>query len=305
VNLQDEKEGMIKSWLSSKTVWWNGLGIVLAQLLHWVFPKFEQAICNNVELTAMVCLNAFTIFCLIGLALRKATHCRIGGVLLALVVLSGCATVNDKLDQNVFYKRDAGADINGRHYDGVVTVPYAKSYDFVFYPKGSVDVLLIRTCHREYAAEKIDTGWFGKNKFKYTYTPVPGIEDVRVCPLRLDTYESSKEGRHSWLLADFETPLNKLSYTLTCNGTISRVNGVAVCQAKEHTYQRVSFDEPMMIAPVLPETCHKPIQKNENFQVYEIKASLGECLFTFESKDGKIGRLTMIAYDGIAIREPQ
>jgi hypothetical protein len=213
--------------------------------------------------------------------------------------------MNDKLDKNVFYKRDAGAEINGKVYEGVVTVPHAKSYDFTFYPKGSIDVLLIRTCHREYAAEKLSSGWFGKNKFKYTYTPIPGIEDVRVCPLRLDTYESSREGRHSWLFAEFETPLNTLQYTLACNGSVTRVNGVGTCQAKEHTYQRISFDEPVRLAPVLPTSCAKPVQKDSDYRVYEIKASLGECLFTFDSKDGKVGRLTTISYDGIAIREPQ
>lgn len=223
-------------------------------------------------------------------------------LILLLSVLSGCATVNDKLDKNVFYKRDAGAEINGKMYEGIVTVPYAKSYDFVFYPKGEIDVLLIRTCHREYAAEKLSSGWFGKNKFKYTYTPIPGIEDIRTCPLRLDTYEASKEGRHSWLLADFETPINKLQYMLACNGSVSMVNGVGVCQAKEHTVQRVQFLEPVRFAPVLPDTCSKPVQKDSDYKVYEIKASLGECLFTFDTQDGKIGRLTTVAYDGIAIR---
>lgn len=223
-------------------------------------------------------------------------------VLLAVV---GCSTVNDKLDKNVFYKRDAGAEINGRLYEGVVTAPFASSYDFTFYPKGNIDVLLIRTCHREYAAEKISSGWLSKNKFRYTYNPVVGIEDSRVCPLRLDTYESAKEGRHSWLLVDFENPGYKLPYTLFCNGAATRVGGVGVCQAKEHTYQRVAFDEPVRIAPVAPDTCNPPVQKDANYQVYEIKATLGECLFHFDTKDGRKGRLTTISYDGIAIREAQ
>ena len=225
--------------------------------------------------------------------------------LLLALLLSSCASVNDKLDLNVFYKRDAGAEINGRLYEGVVTVPYAASYNFVFYPKGNIDVLLLRTCHREFAAEKLSSGWFGKNKFKYTYTPIAGIEDVRTCPLRLDTYESAKEGRHSWLLADFENPAYKLPYTLYCNGAITGANGVAVCQAKEHTIQRVAFNEPVRVSPVLPDTCNTPVQKDANFQVYEIKASLGECLFHFDTKDGRKGRLTTVSYDGIAIREPQ
>lgn len=288
---------MKRPW-QSMTVWFNGLGLGVL----FLSPEVHLLVCTNKKMLAVIML--------LNLMLRFKTNAGLqvknpATLLLLLLVLSGCASVSDKLDKNVFYKRDAGAQINGQTYEGVVSVPYAKSYDFVFYPKGSIDVLLIRTCHREFAAEKITAGWFGKNKFHYVYTPIPGIEDVRVCPLRLDTYESSKEGRHSWLLADFETPLNKLPFTMYCNGVVSRINGVAVCQSKEQTYQRVVFDEPVMVAPVLPESCNKPVQKDAAYQVYEIKASLGECLFTFESRSGAIARMTMIAYDGIAIRAEQ
>lgn len=227
-------------------------------------------------------------------------------VILAIVVFltfAGCASYQ-KLEPGVFYKRDIGIVINGQDFEGVVAVPYAKKYDITVAPKGNLDLALIRSCHREFTAEKQDKKflWFnvGKGRFRYVYEPVPGIEDARVCPVRIDVYESSK-GRNSWAFLDFENPNWKVPAILTCNGEIMRVNGVGVCQSKTNLVQKIQFLEPVRIE--VPQTeCSKPVYRDG---AYEIKTSTGECLYVFDTKDGRIGRLTVIGYQGVLVREAQ
>lgn len=221
-----------------------------------------------------------------------------------LLLLSACSTVRQTLDTDVFYKRDVGIEVNGQYFEGVTVVPYSRSYSITLLPKGEIDLMLIRTCHREYAVEKASGGWklFGgkKNKFEYIYTPIQGIEDNRACPLRVEVYESSK-GRNSWALIDMENPKYKLIFNVDCNGDSYTANGVAACQAKEKSIQRVKFSEPIRFAPS-SDGCQAPMFKDG---YYEIQASIGECPYTFDTKDGKTGRITIIGWQGVLIREAQ
>ncbi len=288
----------------SKTLWFNFLGFIVFGLLKAVAPEFAEAICGNEELTFTIGLVLVQVVCLVNILLRFMTKEKVGLGLL-LLLLANCASTNQVLEPGVFYKRDVGIEVNGRLYEGVVTVPYAKQYQFVLAPKGSIDLMLIKTCHRTYSAEKLSSGWFGKNKFSYLYTPMEGIEDSRVCPIRLDVFESAKEARHSWAFIDFENPKYTVQASLTCDGSVRRVNGVGVCQAKSQTVQKIFFSEPMRFAPAMPDTCAKPIQKDQNSLEYEIEATVGECLYHFDTQDGRLGRLTMVGYQGVLIREAQ
>ena len=218
----------------------------------------------------------------------------------------GCATVYQQLETGKLYKRDATVTINGRNYLGVVTVPKAPFYDFIVAPPGAIDLLILRTCHREYVAEKVDPGFLGigGGKFRYHFVPVPGIEDVRVCPLRIDFFESAGEGRHSWAFIDFEQP--DLGYTinakLTCNGEVNIIRGVATCQNKVGLVQRLEVSEPIQFAPPMPESCAMP---KRNGAAYEFTLSAGECLYHFRTQDNRLGRITFIGYTGVLIREGQ
>ena len=231
-------------------------------------------------------------------AKRGRAFARLG---LALVLCS-CTSVPQKLEPGLFYKRDVGIEINGRAFEGVVVVPRAAQYDMVLAPRGNIDLLLLRSCHREYSGEKLSPGWFGKNKFRYTYVPVTGLEDRGACPVRVDMYESTP-GRHSWAFLDFEHPDYELAATLTCNGTVTRVNGVGVCQAKEHTIQRIRFEEPVQFAPPMPEGCAMPKKAEDG--AYEWEASLGECLYHVRNHTSALARLTVIGYEGVLVRESQ
>lgn len=221
-----------------------------------------------------------------------------------LVALVRCSSVQQSLDTAVFYKRDILLEINGKSYVGVTVVPKSQSYDIKLIPPGEIDLMLLRSCHREFSVEKADTGWslFGNKKksYVYKYTPIHGLEDNRVCPLRIDIYESEK-GRQSWALLDFESPDYTVDAEITCNGETKSMRGVGVCQSKEQTIQRIKFQEPVRFAPT-PVMCNAPKKVGD---LYEIKTAVGECLFTFDTRDGRTGRLINVGYSGVLVREAQ
>ncbi len=236
-------------------------------------------------------------------ALRWAKANNIAVAAAGMLLLTSCASTNQVLEQGVFYKRDVGIEVNGRTYEGVVVVPKASKYSLTMRPKGKLDLVLLRTCHREYTGEKLSPGFLGMGggAFRYEYVPDPGLEDVRVCPLRVEVYESEK-GRHSWSLIDFEHPDYAIKYTLHCNGSVSSPNGVGVCQTKAGLLQRLAFEEPIRFAPPEPVGCALPMKKNG---AYEFAATLGECLYHFQTWDGRLGRLTVVGYEGVLVRETQ
>lgn len=236
-------------------------------------------------------------------AVRWARKNDIALGLAAVLLLSSCAGQNQILERGLFYKRDVGIEVNGKSYEGVVVVPKADRYNLVLRPKGKLDLVLVRTCHREFSGEKLSPGFLGigGGQFKYEYVPTPGLEDSRVCPLRAEVYESDK-GRHSWALLDFEHPDYTIGYMLQCNGAVSYPRGVGVCQTKAGLLQRIKFQEPIRFAPPEPVGCALPMKKDG---VYEFAASLGECLYHFDTKDGRLGRLTVVGYEGVLVRETQ
>jgi hypothetical protein len=216
------------------------------------------------------------------------------------------------MEPGTYYKRDMQIEIKGQGtYEGVSVAQRQPSYEIIIEPKDDdPDLIIIRSCHREDAYEKGETSFFffrlGSKKFKYVYTPIPKLETDRVCPLRGDAYHSDKDNsQHSWFFLDFEnTEIGyKINAILTCNGTQKAINGVASCQAKIGLIQVVQFPERVMWATALPEGCNEPVHKGENR--YEIKLSLGECLYQAKNKEGSLFRLTTIGYEGIQLRRPQ
>lgn len=221
------------------------------------------------------------------------------------MALAGCSTVHQPLEPGVFYKRDIGIEVNGRAYEGVVVVPYASKYDLILEPKGDLDMVLLRTCHREETVEKMQAKKFWRSsstgKYLYNFEPIKGLETGRVCPLRIDVYEAAKE-RHSWAHVEFESPDYTIEYELACNGETKLVRGVGVCQAKKETVQRVKFLEPVQFAPVEPSGCSVPVWVDN---AYEIEVYGGECLYQVRNRAGDMARLTTIGYGGVLIREPK
>lgn len=287
----------MKTAITSKTIWLNLVPLLIA-LSDVVVSYLNHSEKSQTSVVVLVLTS-------INIILRFMTNQPLSRKLLLFLplLLASCSSVQQKLEPELFYKRDVGIEVNGEYFEGVTTVPYSKIYDITLVPPGDIDLMLIRTCHREYAVEKASRGWgiFGKKKkFTYQYIPVAGIEDVRICPLRIEVYESEK-GRHSWALVEMENPKYKIRYHMDCNGVQSVVNGTGVCQAREHSVQRVTFNEPVRFAPPSA-ACQAPKKVNGS---YEIAVVAGECPYVFDTESGAMGRLTVVGWQGVLIREAQ
>lgn len=226
-----------------------------------------------------------------------------GAVAITAPLFISCSSIPQQLEQNTFYKRDLKFTVNGQAIDGSGVVDENSQYEIQLASKDTVAMLLIRSCHREQTFEKVgcqSSGLFGlgsKTCFKYSYSPVSDIETNRVCPLRLEAYDS-EDGKHGWGLLDFRSDKFQVPFRLSCNGVVSDERGVATCQGRVEAVQRISFSEPIRFAE--SPNCEKPQKVDDS---YEIKVSKGECLYMFDTKDGRLGRLLILGFDGILVRE--
>lgn len=224
-------------------------------------------------------------------------------VILFLLLLPACASLtNQKLDPEVFYKRDMEMKINGVTYKGVAVPPRAETYEIEVKTVGDINMLTVTSCHREDIFEEPTRGWFkANNKFKYSYRPLKGIEDGRGCLLDIGSYERGK-GRHQWATIDFVTATETLPATLTCDGVITKAGPVSICQAKAGLTQRIRFDEPVKVSP--DKGCESNL-RTENGLLYEYEATKGECLLYFGTRDGRFHRHVTMGYESIFVRDEE
>lgn len=229
------------------------------------------------------------------------------GIAISLSLLVACTSTPQKLETDVFYRRDLPVQVyydgaqNGVWLEGAAVLKPAKRYDFIISPKGGarMDLVTVTTCHREFSGEKLSPGFFGKNQFKYQYTPVTGIEDDPQCLIRMNVLDA-KSGKHAWALFDIQDTETSLPATLNCNGEVSKSQGVSICQSRKGLLQRVVFDEEV---EYVPSKCYIDAPKG---RVLELKTPLGECVFAFMGKlSGRFHRLTTVGYEGLLIRETE
>lgn len=225
-------------------------------------------------------------------------------VILSFMALTGCSLVNQKLDPEKFYRRDIKLEINGEKFDGVAVPKRADEYEIKIKAKGKIDMLTIRSCHREEHFEEPSSGWFSSGKsFKYTFRPIKGIEDGRGCLLDIGAYEKEK-GRHSWATIDFETETENLPAIVMCNGEKWNTDpgSVSICQARTGTIQKIIFDHRVKISPD-EERCK--VFKTKDEMTYEYLMPLGECVVYFADKYQNVHRHVSVGYDEILVRGGQ
>jgi len=216
----------------------------------------------------------------------------------ALASLVACSSKpTQKLDADIFYKRDLSMVINGVQHHGASVVNMASSYSIVFKPHGKLDLLKINTCHREDIFRADHPNLKNVKEFHYQYRPVPGIEDVGSCEMRINSYDKEK-GEHSFGFLAFRTGETTLEAASTCNGEVKRLVGVAVCQSKEGLVQRLTLSKPVYVNP--PSGCD---MKEIDNRIYEYNIKLGECLYLFKSQDSnEYFKLITIGYENVLVR---
>lgn len=225
------------------------------------------------------------------------------GYLLVIYWLSiGCTSIPQRLDPDLFYKRDMEIRVNGHQGEGVLVIPRASSYNFDIKAQGKLDLFTLTTCHREQTKEHAgDKGWFkNANHRKFEFIPAPLEADSLACPVQLGGYERIK-GRHSWAFIDFEHPNLSLPAFLNCNGAQYNTKGVSVCQSKTGLLQEIRFTEQVLWPQ--ENTCIKLMSNDE--KKFRFKMPKGQCIFRFVTKSGeeRWHRMTTIGYQQILIRK--
>lgn len=213
-----------------------------------------------------------------------------------------CTSVPQKLDPDLFYKRDMQISINGHQGEGVLVIPRAPSYNFDIKAQGKLDLFTFTTCHREQTKEQAgDRGWFkDASHRRFKFIPAPIEAELLACPAQLGGYERIK-GRHSWAFVDFEHPSLTLPAFLSCNGAQHNTRGVSICQSKAGLIQEIRFTEKVLWPQ--ENTCIKLVSDDE--KRFRFKMPKGQCVFRFvtKSNEEKYHRLTILGYEKILIRE--
>jgi hypothetical protein len=205
-----------------------------------------------------------------------------------------CTTVSEQLSFTHSYEPDISLEVNGLRGKGLLVAPKASQYQIKGAIKGNFDYLILRTCHRQIALEKVG------DEFKYLYQPRAGIEDNRACPLEIFGAEKEK-GRNSFGFVDFESEREKLPASLECNGEVKRHSGVSGCSAPVGLIQKIVFDVEVYAAPGRLD-CALPEPKD--FKTYEFKQPLGKCLVIFQERRPpyRVHRAVLVGFDQTVVR---
>lgn len=217
------------------------------------------------------------------------------------LVLTGCTSpsIKQMTDPNTFYKRDFAINVNGVRGDGVVIAPSADLYKIQGTSKGELNLMSIRSCHREWVKEEV-----GGRTFNYDYTPVSDREQKLDCILDMGGFDI-KNGRHSWGFIGFEDPLG-VSAAIVCNGEL-RTGKTTVCQAPAGLIQEIHFAEDMAISPD-PGSCASSALKDtdKRGRSFEYVMPERECVLSFVSVSDQGARVHAhytVGYKSVMLRE--
>lgn len=214
-----------------------------------------------------------------------------------LLLLGACTSVTEKLDPNVFYKRDIAITYNKQVFTGVAALPYAPNYNLKFQSSGKMDLITIASCHGEKTDEKAGKSGLFIDGESYEYFHSPLQEDM-VCDLDVGVYEAVL-GRHGWAHIIFNSPKYSLGASLYCNGAFLGSSGVGICQSRTGLYQSITFKEPVKAGFTAP--CPKLETKDDLTFVFPMPQH--ECNYYFSTKDGKLSRLVTVGYDAVPLRK--
>jgi hypothetical protein len=221
--------------------------------------------------------------------------------------LSSCAQLpQQKVDTSIPYKRDMMLTVNGEQFEGVMVARKAAKYAMRIQARGTLDLFTFETCHREIAKPDAGkSGLFGDRRQQdETYVPVPGLEDVDSCPVKLGGYERDG-GRTSWGIVDFEDDRHTLAAEVKCNGEHYGANGVSICQSKKGLLQEIIFPVEVIYSPDPKQPACSLLGIPTDGKRFRFKMPSGECVHAF-LEDGpkrRQHRLTTFGYEAILIRE--
>lgn len=225
-------------------------------------------------------------------------------LILFIFFLNGCSTLStiSGPSTGAIYKNDILGTINGVAFNGVGVIPASPQYDMKITSRVDVDLLTIKSCHRDFSVESaIKLGWFeSKRSYEYIYNPMPNIEDLGSCLVHIGSY-SQASGQNAWGVVDFETPDADLPAENICDGADKMTNGVSICQAQAGLIQEIVFKTPVKQSGKLDPKCQMTSGDGLRWQYH---MPLGECVIAFGeiNEPYRIHRHDTIGFTDILIR---
>lgn len=225
-------------------------------------------------------------------------------LLLFLFLVTGCATVQDKIPGNneplYKYQGDMEIWIDGGHFKGMAVTKLEPKKNITIRSKAKLDLLVTTSCSRYDKVEKIDfkEGWFGtggKSAKQYTFSvDLNGKEQEGTCPFYVQAFDMG--GVTDWGYITWRTD-ETIRSTLDCNVRQNSYAGHSVCQALAGTEQGISFQIPIKYFEADP-NCN---MKRDTDKAFSFRPGMGFCYATFS--DGKEWhRLTALGFERAQVR---
>jgi hypothetical protein len=135
------------------------------------------------------------------------------------LLLVSCSTLQDlaspqilKPDPKVVYRYDMKLTVNGVAASGVLVVRRAPKYDIEIESKQTMDLLTVKSCHREMVLENVNEryGLFGTKRRNGKVGFSPQSLELIDCPLDLTGF-SKDTGKHSFGFIDFENDVDQIT----------------------------------------------------------------------------------------------
>ena len=204
--------------------------------------------------------------------------------LFLILTIFGCKTAPDS---KKLYKKNMFLEVNGVQAVGVIVAEMGSVFTIKADFKKKINRIKVDTCHRNYDNVDIGKDW------EYFYKKIGGIEDKGMCKMKITALNG--DGINSWGLIEFKNESDhNLGAVLKCNGAVSNVSGVSICQSKAGLRQSITFKEPTYSDP--QDECSKPFTYDGKTYYYDIDH--GNCVFLFKA-GRKFHRLRTFGYDEV------
>lgn len=208
-----------------------------------------------------------------------------------VALFAGCGTLATVAKQNAgpdIYQHMLKVKVNDKTIHGLGYVLLNDSgYRVKVYPDGSVDRIVIRTCHRVVAYDKPGSWWdrlTGDTNVSVTIERSREIEDVGACAMEIDAYMGRKK-QAAFAVIDFQDarPEVSLPYKSDCNGEQLNFRfGVGYCQSAAGLVQSFDFQEPVIAQS---NDCPGVVNsKDDAHERWQFPLPRGKCTFYFTSQ---------------------
>lgn len=218
-----------------------------------------------------------------------------------IALLSGCTTIQTKIDATKKYKLDLYMRNKEYSATGMMVLPKKDLYSIIFESEGRMDFFTFKTCSRETVI--VDgRRLLDRKEVQINYRPNE-IEKKMMCAAQV--YAVSESGITMAGHIEFEDDINKATAVLMCGDSTQETAGTSVCQGRVGLIQKIDFKDEMIVSP--DEGCKNIKSENGTWhgRGFVINIERDFCLYVFMQKKPPhdTHKLLVYGYEGILIRK--